>query len=980
MISSPFADESTLMQALLREASAFEPHASVIEAAASSYIAALRERKPEGGIEAFQQEYGLDSMEGIRMMCLAEALLRIPDKKTADKLIQDKLTDGEWDKHVGFGRPWFLNASGIGLELAEKVVAEESAGRFLGRLIQRLGEGVVRAALKQAMKLMGNVFVLAPTIEKAMEKAKAWHEDSYLLSYDMLGEGARSAEQAETFFESYLHAVRSFPESSEHPYARDSMSIKLTALHPRLELRKWDRLEHELLPKLRALVAEARQRNVMLIIDAEEAFRLDVTLKIFAALYEDSAYEGLGLAVQAYQKRGFDVIGYLAALAEKTGGRIPVRLVKGAYWDSEIKRTQVDGLPDYPVFTRKCHTDVSYLACAKKLLEKPDCFYPQFATHNAHTIASILAYAPDFEYEFQRLHGMGEALYAEVQKTTDKLCRIYAPVGPSESLLSYLIRRILENGANSSFVHGVMNAKIPVPELIADPIEASRKSSGKPAASIPLPASLFEDRANSEGVDLGYGAHLKTMQERLDAWPMSRWSAPLETTLSEVESAFTKARAGFATWKDTTVEARAQCLEKLASLFEAHADELTALCVREAGKTYVDSVAEVREAVDYCRYYAVQARLLMQPHVLNGPTGERNVLSLHPRGTWVAISPWNFPLAIFTGQIAAALVTGNSVIAKPAEQTPIIAARAVALMHEAGIPKDVLQLLCGPGETLGAALITHLEVAGVVFTGSTDTARSINRSLAAKDGAIVPLIAETGGQNCMVVDSSALIEQTVDDMITSAFSSAGQRCSALRVAFVQEEIADELLKVLKGAVEQLQVGDPSLAETDIGPVIDAEAHARLEEHSAHMMQQATLIAKAHSPEGLYIAPQVFEISSIDALKGEVFGPVLHLIRYKADGLSDMISAINRTGYGLTFGIQSRIDAHIEYVSKQVRAGNIYVNRSMIGAVVGVQPFGGHGLSGTGPKAGGPNYLPRFCLEQTISCNTAAIGGNIELLK
>lgn len=964
----------------MREASVFEPHTNVIKAAASDYIEALRARKPEGGIEAFQQEYGLDSEEGIRLMCLAEALLRIPDKKTADKLIQDKLTDGDWDKHIGFGRPWFLNVSGVGLELAEKVVAEESAEKFLGRLIQRLGEGAVRAALKQAMKLMGNVFVLAPTIEKAQEKAKVWHKEGYLLSYDMLGEGARSTTQAEAYFQSYLHAVKSFPASSEHPYQNDSISIKLTALHPRLELRKWTSLEQELLPRLSTLVAEAKARNVMVTIDAEEASRLDVTLKVFASLYEDAAYEGLGIAVQAYQKRAVDVIAFLATLAEKTGGRIPVRLVKGAYWDSEIKRAQMDGLPDYPVFTRKCHTDVSYLACAKKLLEKPDAFYPQFATHNARTIASIMAYAPDFEYEFQRLHGMGEALYGEVKKTTEKPCRIYAPVGPSESLLSYLIRRILENGANSSFVHGVMNAKVAVPALIQDPIALSKQSGGKPNEAIPLPGSIYGDRANSEGLDLGYEAHLNIMRQRLDAWPASRWSPPQETNITQVESVFTMADKGFAAWQEVSVESRAECLERLAALYEVHADELTALCVREASKTFADSLAEVREAVDYCRYYAQQACQIMLPKLLPGPTGERNVLNLKPRGIWVAISPWNFPLAIFTGQIAAALVTGNAVIAKPAEQTPIIAARALALMHEAGIPNDVVQLLCGSGETLGEALVAHFKAAGVVFTGSTHTARIINRALAAKEGPITPLIAETGGQNCMVVDSSALIEQTVDDMITSAFSSAGQRCSALRVAFVQEDIADELLAVLKGAIEQLQVGDPALAETDIGPVIDADAQIMLEAHSERMAHEAKLVAKAHAPDGPYIAPQVFEIPSITMLKDEVFGPILHIIRYKADELDNVIEAINSTGYALTFGIQSRIDAHIKMLSTRVQAGNIYVNRSMIGAVVGVQPFGGHGLSGTGPKAGGPHYLQQFCVEQTITCNTAAIGGNIELLK
>ena len=983
-----FLEEAAAVSALLEQVEPFAALSGKIESRARLFIQSLRLHDQHGGIEAFQQEYNLDSHEGIMMMCLAEALLRIPDKATADMLIHDKLATGDWDAHLGLGRPWLVNVGSYGLELAGKVVSS-SAGDFLGGLAKRIGEPLVRSALRHAMRLMGSVFVLGDTIDVAIKNAEKWHQKTCVMSFDMLGEGARSPAQAQYNFEQYLSAIRALPVppyrtmAGADMYARDGISIKLSALHPRFELRQRATIIRELLPRLRTLLKEAVSRGAMVTIDAEESTRLDITLELFTMLIpetEFASYQGLGLAVQAYQKRAPYVIDYLRDLAAISGKRIPIRLVKGAYWDSEIKRAQVDALPEYPVFTRKEHTDISYLACAKKLLASPLQFYPQFATHNARTIASIIEFAGNAEFEFQRLYGMGEALYDEVLKTVNRRCRIYAPVGPSHSLLSYLIRRILENGANNSFVHGIYS--LPLGQLLADPIEVVRHKGGGPSQHIPLPKNLYAQRENPEGIDLGNAAALQDMEASL----ASHSVLPAEPDVADIDdcdAAFTRAQQAFENWRNSAVTERAGIINTLADLYTKYSPELISLCQMEGKKTLADAIGEVREAIDYCRYYALQAQGILAPVTLRGATGEHNMLCLQPRGVMVAISPWNFPLAIFTGQVVAALVTGNCVLAKPAEQTPRIAARAVALMHEAGIPKDVLQLLCGDGETIGHALVRDMRSAGVVFTGSTEAAWHINRTLAARKGAIVPLIAETGGQNCMIVDSSALIEQTVDDIMVSAFSSAGQRCSALRVVFVQEEVADELLGVLAGAVSQLRVGDPRVLATDIGPVIDKGAYDMLMAHIEDMKKDFTCVAAASFAQQektqYLVPPHVFEINSISDLDGEVFGPVLHVIRYPSYALDFVIRQINSTGYGLTFGVQSRIDEKIRDICARVNAGNVYVNRSMIGAVVGVQPFGGHGISGTGPKAGGPNYLQRFCLEQSISINTAAAHGNLELL-
>ncbi len=759
--------------------------------------------------------------------------------------------------------------------------------------------------------------------------------------------------------------------------------MKLSGLHPRYQLLQHERVMAKLLPRLKQILLLAKEHNIAVSIDAEESARLDMEILLFTELFADADFDGwngLGFVVQAYQRRAFTLIDYLTELSRKYNRRMPLRLVKGAYWDTEIKAAQVAGLPSYPVFTRKEHTDISYLACAGKILAATDCFFPQFATHNARTVCAISTMARHFgiipgQFEFQRLHGMGEALYKLVG--TEHPCRIYAPVGAHKDLLAYLIRRLLENGANTSFVNLLMDDAIPLDELLQDPIAKARQSGMQPNVSIPSPANLYGTRRNSPGIDLGNLVACEALAASLQA------QAAPPAFLEEIaphhaDKLVAKGLQGFAAWPLTPVEERCRMLEAAADRFEQSRDACISLLMKEGGKTLADCIAEVRETIDFCRYYAQQARLLTN-QTLAGPTGESNILSLHPRGVMVCISPWNFPLAIFTGQVVAALVTGNTVIAKPAEQTPRIAAFAVEILHKSGVPKDALQLAIGDGKT-GAALVENPQIAGVVFTGSVETAQSINRTLAAREGSIIPFIAETGGQNCMVVDSSALLETAVDDIVLSAFGSAGQRCSAARVLFVQEDIADELTALLKGAMQELRVGSPADFATDIGPVIDAEAQSTLLTHIERMKKEAKLIAAPPTAtEGNCVAPHAFEIKSIAQLGQEVFGPVLHVIRFKAEALQQVADAINSTGYGLTFGIHSRIGEQVEFFTSRIRAGNIYVNRSMTGATVGVQPFGGEGLSGTGPKAGGPHYLLRFITERTVCTNTAAIGGNLALL-
>ena len=895
-----FMDESKAMQALLSHVAPLASLEAPIMTRASAWTRDIREKGLGHGIEAFLNAYGLDTTEGVALMCLAEALLRVPDVQTADALIRDTFEGRHWENYTGSTDSWLVNLSSWGLLLTGKVVdfgqdARTGMLKALKNLVGKMGEPIIREALKKAMRLIGKQFVLGETISEALEHSQPYAKKGYRFSYDILGEGARSDSQAQFYVQSYREGIDLIGKSVEKNtplFDSPGISVKLSALHARYQLAKKGRVMKELLPRLKEILLSAKQVGITVAIDAEEASRLDIELLLFEQLVADPAFDGwngIGFVVQAYQKRAFYVIDWLAALAQKHQRVIPVRLVKGAYWDSEIKWTQLAGLASYPVFTRKEHTDVSYLACADKLLSHCNAFYPQFATHNARTIASIMLLAehngwPKGTFEFQRLHGMGEALHDLIIKDTPS--RIYAPIGAHKDLLAYLIRRLLENGANSSFVHLLMDHSKTPQEILADPVAVTKQYAQLYNPHIPLPAALYGiARKNSSGMDFGNLAQLQTLQDGI-----RKHNQPIpmiaDMTIAKLSDAITSAEKVFPVWSATSAHDRATMLERAADLLESHREELIAICAREGGKTLADGVAEVREAADFCRYYATQARMLFTPQLLTGPAGESNVLTLHPRGIFACISPWNFPLAIFIGQVAAALATGNCVIAKPAEQTPAIAKRAVELLHEAGIPKDVLHLARGPGSSIGVALVQDKRIAGVVFTGGTDTAQHIAQALAARKGSIVPLIAETGGQNCMVVDSSALPEQAVDDIVLSAFGSAGQRCSALRVLFVQDDIADELLKLLAGAMQELQLGDPLDPATDIGPVIDAQAQAALLAHIEEMKKSARLIAAANLPtiQGHFVAPHAFEIKNIAELEREHFGPVLHIIRFKAGTL------------------------------------------------------------------------------------------------
>jgi RHH-type transcriptional regulator, proline utilization regulon repressor / proline dehydrogenase / delta 1-pyrroline-5-carboxylate dehydrogenase len=960
-------------------------------------------QKAVAGMQSFLREYDLSSQEGVLLMCVAEALLRIPDAATADKLIRDKLSQGDWERHVGRNNSLLVNAGTWGMMLTGRLVSLDAdqagnAGAWLGRLAARAGEPVVRVALKQGMKLMAEQFVMGRTIEDALARSIDGDNKAYRHSYDMLGEAAFTAADAERYFVSYekaidaiaSHAARVTPGAADAVANRDpsvfsnpGISIKLSALHPRYEYAQRERVRSELTPRVQALVERARAGDVGVTLDAEEADRLDISLEIFESIFTSPAlqgWEGFGLAVQAYQKRAPFVIDWLADLARKQRRRIMTRLVKGAYWDSEVKRAQMQGLTGYPVYTRKANTDVSYLACAAKMIAARDAFYGQFATHNAHTVATILERMPKGQpFEFQRLHGMGDDLYDQVVKA-GHACRVYAPVGSHEDLLPYLVRRLLENGANTSFVNRIADSSIPVESVIADPVAAVASQVGSVNARIPLPVALYGDRVNSAGfvfADEAVSAPIVAAIQALAA--KNDFGNVPDADAAAARAALDRAsRASI-----PAANERAAMLERAAQLIEDHRVELMAVLAREAGKTLPDGLGEVREAADFCRYYAMLTRRhFAQPEELTGPTGESNRLQLAGRGPFVCISPWNFPLAIFVGQVAAAFAAGNPVIAKPAEQTPKVAALAVKLLHEAGIAQDAMILVPGPGETVGAALVADLRTAGVAFTGSTATARAINRALAARDGPIVPFIAETGGLNAMFVDSSALAEQVVTDVIASAFNSAGQRCSALRVLCLQSEIAPRVIELLQGATAELRIGDPARLDVDVGPVIDAEALAMLEAHAARMDREAKLLCKAVVPANagpLFFAPRAYEIASLDAIDREVFGPILHVVRYDSANLAKMVDAVNAKGYGLTMGIHSRIEETIELVRSRACTGNLYVNRNMIGATVGVQPFGGEGLSGTGPKAGGPHYLFRFATERTVTVNTAAAGGNASLI-
>ncbi len=980
---------------------------------------------------AFMLEYDLSSEEGIVLMCLAEALLRIPDADTAEQLIADKLAEADWEQHLGKSNSLFVNASTWGLMLTGKLIGvgrstQKNFAHVLGRLANRSGEPVVRMAIRQAMRIMGHQFVMGNTIEATLERSRGKHHRHARHSFDMLGEAAMTAADAERYQQAYLNAIHVIGKhrGTEDIYAADSISVKLSALHPRYEYAQRERVLAELPRRLLQLAEAAAGYDIALTVDAEEAERLMLSLEVFAKVASApslAGWQGLGLAIQAYQKRCWQVIGWLEKLAADTGRRLPVRLVKGAYWDTEIKLAQQEGYPGYPVFTRKVNTDLSYLACAQRLLQSPQWFYPQFATHNAHTIAAIRELAGDQDgYEYQRLHGMGEDLYACVREDPELLshCRVYAPVGDHKDLLPYLVRRLLENGANTSFVNRISDEQLAVEEVIADPLEAFDRLTVIAHPGIPLPMDLYLDnsgrgRRNSSGLPLYHEPTLADLQTAMQqavnlpqpAVPLLAFAPESKQTpavvtdpalparvvghvnwasAADVQQAMTAARKAFPDWDRVPVRERAGMLQQAADrLQQAHAAFMS-MAVLEAGKSVRDALAEVREAIDFLRYYAEQAVTLMaEPKTMPGPTGETNQLYLHGRGVFACISPWNFPLAIFTGQIAAALVTGNCVLAKPAEQTPLIAFEMVRLLHAAGIPREVLQFLPGDGGGVGASMTALPDLAGVVFTGSNATAKAIHRSLAEHNREIPIIIAETGGQNAMIVDSSALPEQVTRDVITSAFLSAGQRCSALRVLYVQDDIAEHLLQMLAGAMQELTLGQPGLLATDIGPVIDKEALNMLLSHRRKLDDMGRLIAEVPMPQavpgGYFIAPCAFEIDSIKQLGSEVFGPILHVIRYPSGRLDQVLDDIAETGFGLTLGIHSRIDAVHKYITNRVRIGNIYINRNMTGAVVGVQPFGGEGLSGTGPKAGGPFYLPRFCAEKTLTNNTAAVGGNASLL-
>ena len=1013
------------MVALAAELGLSPSQRRAIEDDAAHLVSQIRTRSGEHSVlDVFLQEFGLANEEGVALMCLAEALLRIPDSATVDALIADKILPGRWVDHIGNSGSTFVNASTWALLLTGRVIALDtldarSPADVLGRLVSRAGEGVIRNAMRRAMGILGGEFVLGRDIDEALRRGHKERGASAVFSFDMLGEGARTAEDAQRYFFAYAHALERVGQAAAGRGTRSGsgISVKLSALHPRYEFAQRERVFNELYPRLLELAVGAAKFDVGLSIDAEEADRLELSLDMFERLArapELSGWDGLGLVVQAYGKRALPVIDWLIELAAQSNHRFPVRLVKGAYWDTEIKHAQENGLPDFPVFTQKANTDVAYLACVERLLAARPLIYPQFATHNAHTVTAVLTLADHLDgLEFQRLHGMGELLYRVAAEQFPKLpqVRVYAPVGGHRDLLAYLVRRLLENGANSSFVNRFLDADTPALDVVRDPVTLVARGPHR-HPNIRLPGALYgARRRNSSGLDLTDASAVEMLTIALAVNAGGRYEAYPSTgrdmaaslvevrnpadrtecvgvvqvaTLADVDATTLAAASAQPQWDFAGADVRATILVALSDRIEAERDELVSLLVREAGKTIADALAEVREAIDYCRYYAALAlEQFAAPLALAGPTGESNELSLHGRGVFACISPWNFPLAIFVGQIAAALAAGNTVVAKPAEQTPLIGARVVELAGAAGVPTGVLQYLPGDG-AVGAALVAHRLIAGVAFTGSTSTAQSINRTLAARDGMIVPLIAETGGQNVLFVDSTALLEQMTDDVMRSAFGSAGQRCSALRLLLLQDDIAERALKLIRGAVRELRIGDPGDLATDVPPLIDAAAVAKLAAYIAELRDRGcrvdALPLPARCANGTFMAPHIVEMADFDGLTEEHFGPVLHVVRYAAGALEATIDAVRRLGFGLTMGIHSRIDSRARQIFDASAVGNTYVNRNMIGAVVGVQPFGGQGLSGTGPKAGGPHYLLRFATERTLTINTMARGGNIELLR
>ena len=1024
-----FIDEEQYVESLLADLPiAGEARAQALRRGRELVETARRRGRRKGMMESFLEEFGLSNSEGLALMCLAEALLRVPDAATRDELIAEKIRSGDWGAHAGQSDSWLVNASTWGLMLTGRVIGppaeatQKSPGNFLSGLIRQSGEPVIRAAMLQAMRIMGEQFVLGRDVQSALRRGDRMRQagEAAHFSFDMLGEGARTAEDAARYFAAYEGAIAAIAEVKDPalpPEEASGVSVKLTALHPRYEAVHETRVMDELYPRILELCEQAAAANINLCLDAEEADRLVISLKVFERLAREPSLEGwsgLGLAVQAYQKRALGVINMLASLARETGRRFMVRLVKGAYWDTEIKHAQEMGFPNFPVFTTKSGTDLSYLACAKAMLEAAPHLYPQFATHNAHSLAAVelmAAEAGSPAFEYQRLHGMGEPLY-DAAGAGGKV-RVYAPVGAHEDLLPYLVRRLLENGANTSFVHSFLDPDVPVEQVVPD-LFATLEAGPRRHPQIPTPPRLYgPERRNSAGLDLTRAetrTHIRDAvklfrdgpvisagpvvsgEARTEDGQMRRVPYETETVVgtareaseSDIGNAL-EAAAGFQReWDGLGGAGRAKHLRAMGDTLEDNAPRLIALMARETGKTLQDGIDEVREAVDFCRFYANEAERKFEGETrLPGPAGETNHISLHGRGVFACISPWNFPLAIFTGQIAAALGAGNTVVAKPAEQSPLIAAEAVRLFHKAGLPADALHLLPGRGETVGAALIADRRIRGVAFTGGTATARIINRSLAERDGPIIPLIAETGGLNAMFVDTTALREQVIDDVLHSAFGSAGQRCSALRLLFLPHATADGLIEGLTGAMDELHLGDPARPQTDIGPVIDHEAREMLRAHVEHMSKEARLIKQVEAgwvgQSGYGFGPALIELENLDQIEHEVFGPVLHILRYDPDNIAETGAELEAKGYGLTLGVHSRLESYWREVRAAVKAGNTYINRGMTGAVVGVQPFGGEGLSGTGPKAGGPHYLQRFATERVITNNITAQGGDPELL-
>lgn len=1038
------ADEEQCVAELLAQSKLPEQLRETAQQRAAEFIESCRAKDSKHNLlDSFLQEFSLSNQEGIALMCLAEALLRIPDKHVADELIEEKMSSGNWSKHYRKSESSLVNIATVGLMLTGGFVKleDEFSGNpssWLPSLGRKIGEPVVRQAIRQAMSIMGGNYVLGRSIDEAARIGRENNLASTRFSFDMLGEGARTRKDADKYFRAYAEAIEAIGKTIPGGRApdvvkADGISVKLSALHPRYHYSHRDLVHTELLPRLQQLARAAKAYNIGFTIDAEESERLDLSLDLFESLIRDpqlQEWDGLGLVIQAYQKRAPILVDWLAALARDTQRRVMVRLVKGAYWDREIKFAQEMGYQEYPVYTRKINSDLCYQVCAEKLLDAADAIFPQFATHNAHTVAivwELIAARGGVEsvlFEFQRLHGMGDLLYGEVDASDAEHVlplRVYAPVGAHKDLLPYLVRRLLENGANSSFVNQFLDKDTPVAEIVRDPVDVVQSRESYRHPKIPLPINIYRahqgaenQRDNALGIDLDNPltvAELERSMAQINEPPIAapiingelrssgaryEITSPqdhrqvaghcIDASAQDIEAALSSAAASQPAWDARGGKARAEILLRAADLIEEHSPRLMSLITAEAGRTIVDTISEYREAADFCRYYALQAALHFDTaQVLPGPTGERNELSLHGRGVFLCISPWNFPLAIFVGQVAAALAAGNAVLAKPAEQTPLVAAAAIQLLHQAGVPVEVLHLLPGEGAKLGPELVTDLRVSGVCFTGSTEVAKLINRQLSERTGPIVPLIAETGGQNAMIVDSSALPEQVVDDVINSAFNSAGQRCSALRVLYLQEEIADTVIEMLLGALDALELGDPAQLATDVGPVIDADAVASLQAHLQQLETDpdAKILARfdvARVPSvGAFIAPTVVELKSLDQLQQEVFGPFVHVIRYQAKALYKILAAINATGYGLTFGVHSRREQFANEVFAKTHVGNTYINRNIVGAVVGVQPFGGHGLSGTGPKAGGPHYLLRFATEKTKTVNLVATGGDVSLL-